>query len=68
MARRLTYTKRYAPNQTTQIGADDDAGTPDWLIVKQIRARIYTQQPHLSTAEIERKVDRIISRGMRPAA
>lgn len=68
MSRRLTHTKRYAPNQTTQIGKDDDAETPFWLIRKQVRQRLYTQQPHLSPAEIERKVNRIVSRGMRRAA
>ncbi len=68
MTRRLTYTKRYTPNQMIPIGPDDDAPTPDWLIVKQIRQRLYTQQPHLSAAEIERKVNRIIQRGSRPTA
>lgn len=68
MSRRPTYTKRYAPNQMTQIGKDDDAETPFWLIRKQTRQRLVLQQPHLSAAEIERKVDRIISRGMRSAA
>ncbi|MEQ1514879.1 MAG: hypothetical protein ABL931_00150 [Usitatibacteraceae bacterium] len=68
MARRLTHTKRYTPNQTTKIGKDDDAETPFWLIRKQVRQRLYTQQPHLSPAEIERRVDRIIQRGLKAAA
>lgn len=68
MSKKLTHTKKYASNQITQIGPDDDAPTPFWVIRKQIRARLVMQQPHLSYAEIEHKVNRIIQRGMKVAA
>lgn len=55
-------------NQIIQIGANDDTPTPFRKIRRQVRERLTKQRPDLPHDEIERRVNRIMSRGMRPAA
>ena len=68
MARRLDYERKKAPRDAIQIGADDDAPTSFGRVWKQVRARLVQQRPDLPRDEIERRVKRIMQRGMRPAA
>lgn len=68
MARRLDYQRKKTPRNAIQIGADDDAPTSLGRVWWQTRARIVEQRPDLSRTEIERRVKRIMQRGMRPSA
>lgn len=68
MARRLDYEKKKAPRDAIQIGVDDDSPMPFWRVRKQVRSRLIMQRPDLSPDEIERRVQRIVNRGLRPAA
>jgi len=68
MAKRLNWQKKKAPRNAIQIGLDDDAPTSFGQVWKQARSRLVQQRPDLSSEEIERRVKRIVYRGMRPAA
>ena len=68
MGKQLNYKRKPRLNQTIQIGANDDAPSPLGKIRRQVRERLTKQRPDLPIDEIERRVDRIMSRGMRPAA
>lgn len=63
--KKLTYTKTYRANQTQQIGPDDDAGMSVGAIIRHLRATLQRNHPHLLPAEIERRLRRIMQRGMR---
>jgi hypothetical protein len=68
MGNRLNWEKKKTPRDAIQIGADDDASTSFGRVWKQVRARLTEQRPDLPRDEIERRVKRIMQRGMRPAA
>ena len=50
-----------------QIGADDDAQIPFGAILRRMRATLQRDKPGLTPVEIERRLRRMTSRGMRPA-
>ena len=65
MGTRLDWEKKKAPFDALKKGADDDAPTPFWQIKKHARAQLVAQHPELSYREIERRLDRVMNRGMR---
>ena len=65
LMRKLIYNKRYRADQTQQIGPDDDAETPLGAIKRRMRAILQHDRADLSPAEIERRLNRMMQRGMR---
>lgn len=67
MGKRLQWEKKRVPRDAIQIGAGDGAPTSLKQVWKQTRERLVLQRPDLSYDEIERRVSRIVYRGLRPA-
>ena len=63
--KKLTYTKTYRADQTQQIGLDDDAGMAVGAIMRHLRATLQRNHADLPPAEIERRLGRMMQRGMR---
>ncbi len=68
MGKRLDWQRKKAPRDAIQIGAGDGAPTSLKQVWRQTRERLVLQRPDLSYDEIERRVGRIVYRGLRPAA
>jgi hypothetical protein len=65
MAKRLTYERKWRREQTQQIGEADDAATRLSAIRRQVRALIQRECPDLPAAEVERRLQRRMDRGLR---
>lgn len=65
MAKRLNYERKWAREQTQQIGEADDAATGLNAIRRRVRAIIQRDHPELPAAEVERRLQRRMDRGLR---
>lgn len=62
---KLIWNKTYRADQTQQIGPDDDAGMSLGAIKRRMRATLQRDRSDLSAAEIERRLNRMIQKGLR---
>lgn len=65
MAKRLTYERKWHRHEQQQIGEADDAATGLNAIRRRVRAIIQRDHPDLPAAEVERRLQRRMDRGMR---
>lgn len=65
MAKRLTYERKWRREEQQQIGEADDAATRLSAIRRRTRATIQRERPDLPAAEVERRLQRRMDRGLR---
>lgn len=65
MGKPLIYERKWRRGDQQQIGKADDAATTLSAIRKHVRASIQRDHPDLPAAEVERRLQRRMDRGLR---